>query len=126
MADQTPHIVATFECDAEGRPLYEQDGDTRHYRIKLRIANPWGDVVSVTYRLDRSYWQPLRYKKNPKNGFEEAITSFGDYEVRADLERSTGKVTRLVASLSRALFQSHKQAKDQEGIRTALEDIREN
>ncbi len=79
-----PRICAEFVLDKEGKEPVEIEG--KSYRIKLFIEGAPEDTHAVTYKLHESYYDPLREaREHPQ--FEEEITSFGDFSVRAVIRR---------------------------------------
>lgn len=121
-----PKIQARFELDRSGRPKYIEEDATRHFEIQLWISDCPATAVSATYRLHNTYYEPIRYRKNREDGFRESISSFGDFDVRADIELRSGEVLHLSSSLYRCLSRTHDGTGGSAELRSALSDIREN
>lgn len=117
----TPTIRATFELDAAGRPTAVETGDLRHYHIRLRVDGAPPDTYAVTYVLDPSYHSAVREVRASEAGFEEHLTSYGDYTVQAKIRARDG-VTTVAVPLSTALAQSHGKAPSS-AIAEALQNI---
>jgi hypothetical protein len=117
----TPTIRATFELDAAGRPTAVETGDLRHYHIRLRVDGAPPDTYAVTYILDPSYHSAIREVRDSKAGFEEHLTSYGDYTVEAKIRARDG-VTTVMVPLSTALTKSHGE-EPTAAIAQALESI---
>lgn len=105
----TPTIRATFDLDAAGRPTAEESGDLRHYHIRLRVDGAPSDTYAVTYVLDPSYHSAVREVRDSATGFEEHLTSYGDYTVQAKIRARDG-VTTVMVPLSTALVDGHGKA----------------
>jgi hypothetical protein len=111
----SPELVAFFELDDQGRPKFETGRDgMRHYEIKLGVRGAPEDTAGMTYELDDSYYEPIRdvWKSDAKEagsgaGFAEAITSYGDFTVKAKAITSSGPV-KFGAKLTKALALGHR------------------
>jgi hypothetical protein len=102
-----PKLQAEFVLDRESRePAAETDGDTKHYSIELSVADAPPGANAVTYTLDDSFYDPIREARNRANGFKEEITSYGDFQVRADIRTKNGTIT-LRKKLSDMLKEHH-------------------
>ena len=102
----TPAIKATFELDEVGRPTAVGQGNLQHYNIKLSVDGAPDDTYAVTYLLDSSYYSDVREVRNADDGFEERLTSYGDYTVQAKIRARDG-VTTVAVPLSTALALGH-------------------
>jgi hypothetical protein len=105
-----------------------QAGGVTHYEIELHVRDAPADTYAVTYRLDETYYEPNREARNAKADFAEVITSYGDYQVTADVRTRSGTI-RLAGRLSRLLERGHKQelvgaAADR--VKHAIAEIRRN
>jgi hypothetical protein len=118
-----PVIKATFELDEDGRPRLIQDGDLKHYKIRLSVDNAPDDAYAVTYVLHETYYDPVRESRDNKAGFTEVLTSYGDFTVQAKIRTRQG-VTTVATPLSSALTAGH-EARVTPAIAEALRDIRE-
>jgi hypothetical protein len=117
----TPTIKATFELDAVGAPTAIESGELRHYHIKLRVDDVPAGTYAVTYTLDDSYYDAVREVRNSEAGFEERLTSYGDYTVQAKIRTPNG-VTTVAVPLSTALSEGSGEALNS-AIADALHDI---
>jgi hypothetical protein len=126
-----PKLKARFELDSDGRPQFVQGRGAKHYRIVLLVVDVPEAVASVTYRLDKSYLDPLRevLRAKPGSDFEERLTSYGDYMVEVSLSgprRKGGPALR--AWLSDALRAGHPTdapGEDQQAVLGAIKEIEE-
>ena len=105
---QQKNLVARFKLDRSGQPEMLQSGGTTHYKIRIGVESPPDDTYAVTYRLHDSYYNPLRESRDKEARFEEELTSYGDYLVRADV-RTLHRVESLAGSLSEALRRGHRE-----------------
>jgi hypothetical protein len=103
---QHPNLIAKFELDESGQPARLRSGNTTHYKIRLGVESPPDDTYAVTYRLHDSYYDPIRESRDKGASFEEKLTSYGDYQVRADV-RTLSRVESLAGNLSEALRKGH-------------------
>lgn len=122
-----PHLAAELILDDDGRPRCVEDGQRRHYAIELRLEGAPPDAASVTYRLDPSYWDPLREVRRAPgpagSTFSTRITSCGDFEVVASLSGSRQAGRRLSARLSELLRASVDGVGERAAIERALDDL---
>jgi hypothetical protein len=102
MEDPKPKLTATFELDDDGEPKKIMQGDLSHYIINVGVDDPPPDTYAVTYKLHPSYYDPIREVRSKDNQFEENLTSYGDFQVQADL-RTGKRVEAVAANLSEAL-----------------------
>ena len=127
-------LAAEFVLDAEGKPKFAiEDSRGRHWQIVLKLVNVPTDVASVTYKLDESYWDPLREVVRPRTSgpvlFEQPITSFGDYKVKASVSGSPLAGQRHEGQLSKLLEDSLEQGVpggDAVAIRAAIIELRDH
>lgn len=113
--------MASFVLDEEGKPKGESAG---HYRIKLSVAGAPADTYAVTYELDSTYYDPIRESRDSQAAFDEEITSYGDFDVKAKI-RARGSAIRVRRQLYDALLESHGNDTRPEVIE-ALRVIKEN
>lgn len=118
MADN-PEIIAHFLLDPEGKPRAIDRNGLKHYFIQLNIAHAPTDAYAVTYKLHESYYDPERESREP-GGFSEEITSYGDYQVNAEV-RTKKRVATASNDLLRALQRGHTEPSAE--IMDALRDI---
>ena len=78
----------------------------------------------MTYRLHETYYNPIREVHRGTPGFAESTTSFGDYDVLAEV-RGRGGLNTAATSLSRALRETYGPNPGAE-IATAIKDIEAN
>lgn len=118
---QPPKIRATFVLDSNGKPAIGSPGN---YLIKLTIDGAPTGTHAVTYRLDETYYDPVREARNAKTDFAEEITSYGDYAVRAKIRTRDGAILTS-RDLYEALAETYSNNRDPE-VLAALESIRDN
>lgn len=75
-----PKIKAEFLLDMDGKPKGRSSGN---YVIRVSIAGAPEHAHRVTYKLDDTYYDPVREVRDRESGFSEELTSYGDYEIKA-------------------------------------------
>lgn len=117
------HLGVEFDL-VEGHPQFEERENLRHYRITISLKTPNRDVTNVVYRLDPSYYNPVRESKDQDNDFKIHTTTFGDYYFDVDVQVGT-QIVRQRALLSDLLKEAHGQSDNPE-IKEALQYILEH
>ena len=117
-----PQIVASFDLDSEGNPEAIQANDLRHYKIRLHVEGVPDETYAVTYGLHNTYFNPLRESTAKDKAFEEALTSYGDYSVRAKI-RTTDGAYSISRNLTDALAAGYG-SRTSDAVRAAIEDLR--
>jgi hypothetical protein len=102
----TPLLTAKFDLDERGEPRAIKRGILDHYTILLGVDHCPTDTYAVTYNLHDSYYDPVRQVSRSTPGFEEQISSYGDFEVRATL-RTKGDQHVVSELLSTSLRRSY-------------------
>lgn len=118
-----PKICAAFQLDGEGRPIAMVRNNRRHYKIRLFMEDVPQDAYAVTYKLHESYYNPTREVRRGATKFEEQITSYGDYVVKAEVRGKKASGFAAV-ELSRALKETYGSDPDI-AIRQAIQEIQE-
>lgn len=134
MKDAKPEIGARFVLGPGGKPEFTESEGLRHYVIELYFRGAEPRTESITYKLDASYYDPVREVFRSRRGadFAERITSYGDYEISASPSgvsesRSSARVTETRSLLSKALERSvQEQAGATPALQEALEYIRKH
>ena len=121
MGETNPTIRASFLLDDAGKPRGRSSGN---YEIKISIDGYPRDAYAVTYRLDDTYYDPVREVHTIDDGFAETVTSYGNYPITARI-RTTSYPVRLRRTLYDALKETHEND-DEPSILRALKDIRDN
>jgi len=116
-----PSLKAAFVLDAQGRPGGRSSG---HYKIRLFIDKAPVDAYAVTYRLDPTYYDPVREALNQSDSFAEEISSYGNYVITAKI-RTKSFPREIRRSLYDALMETHKDTSEPT-VLSALSDIKEN
>jgi hypothetical protein len=116
-------IAARFKLDKDGKPRYLISGGLKNYLIDLYVESASPDLGSVTYKLDNSYYDPIRESDNRDNSFMEEITSYGDYPVLVEAQLGRRLVAEKI-NLSSLLEEGHKGAQDKPEILAAINDIK--
>jgi hypothetical protein len=117
-------LRAEFIMSAPGKPEVDTSfRGSRVYSIRLFVENAPEDVYAVTYELHKSYYDRMRdVRKGPS--FEERVTSYGDFEIRAHVRGKTG-ARLVIENLAQALRDSHASS-DSPAVQRALRDIAAN
>ena len=118
----TWNLRAEFVRDPKGRLVGIREIDIIHYYVRLSVVNPPAQTQKVVYELHESYGQAKIEVKAGTPGFTTEITTYGDYEVKVQLQLQEQVETKVV-ELSQALTESTA-GDDAPEIRTALEQIR--
>jgi transcription initiation factor IIF auxiliary subunit len=74
-------LVAAFETNKSSEIIVEKYGKRQHYDVRLFLEGDLTDILSVTYVLHESYYDPIRTSRNRSKKFEIDVTSYGDYMV---------------------------------------------
>jgi hypothetical protein len=118
-----PRICAEFQLDEKGRPIATTRNNLKHYKIRLFMESVPQDTYAVTYKLHESYYNPTREVRRGNPKFEELITSYGDYIVKAEV-RGKKSFDLEAVELSQALKESY--GPNLAGpIREAIDEIKE-
>lgn len=120
-----PKIKAAFTLK-KGEPVVAyEEGDTRHYSVKLSVEGAPDDTRSVTYRLHETFYDPIREVRRERQGkandFEEEIETYGDFEILTTVRSSEGE-TRVRRGLTAALLETHGEDAN-EAIKKAIREI---
>jgi hypothetical protein len=123
-------LYARFKLDEEGRPrsITTKKFHHVHYEITLHFVAP-SEVDSVTYRLDPTYYDPLREvsRGSENNDFEEAITSYGDFVIEVGTSGSSkGHPIRVRQKLTDALRRGHRDDISNQAVRDAIKALEGN
>jgi hypothetical protein len=117
-----PKIRAEFKLDDNGNPVtVSRTGSRTHYPIRLFMEDVPADTFAVTYVLHPTYYNPRREARRRDRQFEESITSYGDYMVKAKVRGKTG-VDHFAYWLSDALQETYK-GQITDSIRNAIKAI---
>lgn len=119
-----PVLRAEFELDSDKKPKVARTGKLPHYTIKLMVDDAPKDTYAVTYKLDRTYYDPIRESRDRSGGFAELVTSYGDYVVTANVRTKSGS-TVISVPLSSALEKSYG-GEMPDLVRTAIAQIKEH
>ncbi len=114
--------MATFILDDSEKPVAHFDGQLHHYEIKVYVQDAPKDTIGVSYQLDSTYYDSLRDVLDPRDGFSETLTSYGDYPILATLKTRPLPI-RVMSALSDALERNYK-GTGNPAIQAALNDIR--
>lgn len=115
-----PKLIAEFALDKNGRLKTYPGKKYKHFWIKLSVKDAPPDTYSVTYLLHESYKDRVREIPVDVPGFEEEISSYGDYTITVT---ANGKNPQAFASkLSEALKRKYEGGESNE-IREAITQI---
>jgi transcription initiation factor IIF auxiliary subunit len=118
----TAKIRAEFVRDKQQRLVGIREIDIIHYCIRLYMDDLPPDTEKVVYQLHESYDNPRLTVKAGVPRFAEEITSYGDYQVKAQIHNN-GNVDTVSVVLSEALAETYL-ADEAPEIKTALEQIK--
>jgi transcription initiation factor IIF auxiliary subunit len=115
-------VRAEFILDKDNNPEFIKGQARRHYKMKLIMETQNPDVQQVIYKLDPTYYDPIRESSDGNNNFEVELTSYGDYPVTVDAYVGSETV-RKVVPLSDLLSETHGEAGNA-NIKEAIEEIK--
>lgn len=73
---------ALFRAGPYGHPSYEDDEDVRFYVVDITLHSPRAsEIDSVEYRLDPTFYDPVRFSDDRDNDFSVELQTYGDFEV---------------------------------------------
>lgn len=121
---KNPIVTAKFILDESGKPKAIIDSGVKHYAIRLQVQDAPEDTYAITYKLDDSYYEPIRESLIKDTNFTTDVTSYGDFTVRADV-RTKQRVVPVALDLSKALKLSYASSLTPD-IAAALKDIESN
>ncbi len=119
---EEPRILAEFITDSNGAPESLQGKSRKHYRMRLFMQGLAKDTSRVTYKLDDTYLEPVRYVPMGVPRFEEEITAYSTYPVMAMVNRGE-RVEVVTRDLAAALEEAHGSAATPP-VRSAIDEIR--
>lgn len=124
MKEKKPRLMAQFVLDESGEPRATTESGRTHYGIRLFVDDAPETAFAVNYELHEDYFIPVRESVQPQN-FDEEITSYGDYEVCAEVRTRKGQRVPLRRRLSEAL-RDGMGADTTASVKLALERIRKS
>jgi transcription initiation factor IIF auxiliary subunit len=117
-------VRAELVLDKNNKPVFVPVGSLRHYKVKLHLDTKNPEVERVVYRLDPTYFDPVREASDPENGFEIETTTYGDYPFVVDVQLGDETI-RQELYLSDLLEEAYAKVKSSE-IKRALKEIEDN
>src|SRR6185295_7516279 len=79
-------VRAEIVLDENQNPGYLKGKSLNHYKVRIYTQTQNPDVGGVTYRLDSSYYDPVRESLNANRDFEIFLTTYGDYPITVDAQ----------------------------------------
>lgn len=119
-----PKLRAEFVVDPTGEPMAVPGKTATHYKIRLFVEGAPASTTRVTYTLHESYRQPVRDVPFGVKDFEEQITSYGNYTVKATVRTREG-VRLLSIDLAEALREHYASARAGSRVEEAIAAIAE-
>ena len=83
----------------------------RHYKIRLFLETSNPQVERVIYKLDPTYYDPVRESLDASNKFAVETTTYGDYPVVVEAQVG-GQLIRTRAQLTELLRERHADTQD--------------
>ena len=68
MPDNNPKITVRLETEEQGNPEVMPGGKKRHYKVVFEVENAPPDTYLATFKLDPSYYDPVRTLKPERDG----------------------------------------------------------
>lgn len=115
-------IRAEIVLDQNKKPVSLPGANLNHYKLRLYVETNNPAVQSVTYKLDPTYYDPVRESTDPSKQFLIELTTYGDYPVTVDAQVG-GEIVRKVVPLSQLLQETYENSTDPE-ILNVLNEIR--
>lgn len=121
-----PMIIAHFETDEQGNPIFIQDRNKKHYSVTIEVKDSPQDAYAATFELYEDYYDPVQTLRPNKQGqFTLKTTSYGDYDVKVRVRTKEGDIP-IADTLASALRRGSVDAPDNPLIQQALIDIAGN
>jgi transcription initiation factor IIF auxiliary subunit len=117
-------VRAELILDSNKEPVSSRRSSLKHYEIRLFLEGKNPNINQVVYKLDPSYYDPIRETSDEKNNFAIETTTYGDYYVTVDVQVGS-EVVRQEILLSDLLKQSYTE-KENAAIDQAIKDIEQN
>lgn len=117
-------IEAELVLDESRQPIAIPVEGMKNYKIRLRVETKDPKIERVVYRLDPTYYDPVRETEDSTNNFEIETTTYGDYPVVVDVQVGN-EIVRQEVLLSELLKESYLGGAD-EKIDDAIKDIEAN
>jgi len=118
------NIRAEFVLNERSEPEVSRVGGLNHYKIRLKFESDNSEVEKVVYRLDPTYYDPIRESRKKEKDFELTTTTYGDYPLLIDVQ-VRDEMVRQEANLLDLLRETYS-GSGSPPIRKALQDIEEN
>lgn len=115
-------IRAEIVLDQNRKPVSLPGDNLKHYKLRLYLETNNPAVQSVTYKLDPTYYDPVRESTDASDRFLIELTTYGDYPVTVDAHVE-GEIVRTVVPLSQLLQETYENTTDPE-ILNALNEIK--
>lgn len=117
-------VAARFRLDEQGNPTFlAEPSGKKNYFIDLYLESENPDLANVTYKLDSSYYDPIRESADKATAFKEEITSYGDYPVVVEAQVGRHLLAEKI-KLSSLLEVGHKESRDKPEIFDAINTIK--
>jgi hypothetical protein len=117
-------VRAEMILDENNDPVSVKSPSHDHYKVRLFLETNNPDIQSVTYKLDPTYYDPVRESSNLAEQFGIELTTYGDYPVTVDAQVGN-EIVRNVVPLSKLLKETYEHSKSPE-IQVALNKIDAN
>ena len=115
-------IRAEIALDQNKKPVSLPGKTLNHYKVRLYLETNNPAVQSVTYKLDPTYYDPVRESNDSSQQFLIELTTYGDYPVTVDAQVD-GEIVRKVVPLSQLLEETYENSTDPD-ILNALNAIK--
>ncbi len=115
-------VHAEIVLDENENPVTLPGKKFNHYKVRLYLETQNPEVQSVTYRLDPTYYDPVRESTDVDGKFNVELTTYGDYPVTVDAQIG-GEIVRKVVPLFKLLQEEYGASASPE-IKSALEEIK--
>jgi|GEM_PF-6037504 len=118
-------VIAEFVLDNNGNPIYYHSDGHKNYKIVYKLqSDRANEIKKVIYRLDSSYYNPIRETRNRENNFELRTSTYGEYPLSVEVHFQDETV-RDNFSITKLLKQTYQSTNNQQ-IMSAITNISQN
>jgi hypothetical protein len=127
MPDNDPKITMHLETDAQGNPAVVGGDAKHHYKVVFEVENAPPDTYAATFKLDPSYYDPVRTLQPERDGrFRLETTTFGDFPLIVKLHRANAQDVELTEGVARGLKRARGSMPANPEVDAALAEIADN
>jgi hypothetical protein len=102
-------------------PIAQLGERLNHYQVRVFLETQNPDIERVTYKLDPTYYDPVRESVDRSRNYEVSLTTYGDYPVTVEVQVGS-EIVRQTTPLLELLQETHRQSHSPR-IQDALREI---